>query len=690
LNYGKDGELDDPELIYVRCVTPENALLYVEIQELIKYIQQEFDMSWAILGETYGLSKGTKIKFRRIMSNLEDENFLKDIKYVPQKIAFTVDSNISKLLVAPLYGDNPIYGIRELVQNATDACKERMSIEQRKENTNYNPLVTVAIDEINEKQYKFTIVDNGRGMNLYEILNYFLSVGSSFRQDIGWKKEFSSVNRNGKFGIGILAAFLLGDEIAVKTRSYEKDAEAYTFKIRLNNENIDIEKLDNCDIGTTIEILMPYEKCAFLSKERYYDFDILWTDWYINKVPRVQYFQNGNEITNSIVFDISMVRNICPANYGKVQWEYLDKRDHICMFVSCNDIIITTNSRKNAFKYIDEENDSHKDNDSYSCRSDVISIIKPSLKIEDPNGILPLKLDRNDLETDILPFEKELIEDVSKDFIAQLLNLQIDSKNILDYTNCICHHRVDFLFSKNGFILNSDYFTNDKIKKSNLLRPIKSNEATKDFSLDRFILNSDYFTNDKIEKLNLLRPIKREKTTEDLSLIFEDSNNIITSPITFDDQMGVLPNNGCCILISKARCAKYQQNYLDIFYGTFFCEFIDNDDYKDDYKCEWETENYIVYSIKNYEKNSNIFDKRIGISIMDNIKKNVMAILELPHTCNSILKGGKILNKQFEKYFGNNYIIPYDMEERRRIYEYAFNDLKDYMKDYEKKLTTDL
>ena len=41
----------------------------------------------------------------------------------------------------------------------------------------------------------------------------------------------------------------------------------------------------------------------------------------------------------------------------------------------------------------------------------------PSVCIEDTHGNLPLKLDRNNLETRRLPFEKDLITDISKDLI---------------------------------------------------------------------------------------------------------------------------------------------------------------------------------------------------------------------------------------------------------------------------------
>ena len=163
---------EDPELISVTA-EPQNAQMYVKIQNLINDIQHEFDLSWAILGETYGFlpEKKPQIKFRRITSNLEYPTFLKKINYIPQKISFRVNNELSKLLIAPLYGNDPTYGVRELVQNATDACKERIKIEQDKGNVSYEPLITVSIDKVNEESYLFKIRDNGKGMTLDEILN---------------------------------------------------------------------------------------------------------------------------------------------------------------------------------------------------------------------------------------------------------------------------------------------------------------------------------------------------------------------------------------------------------------------------------------------------------------------------------------------------------------------------------------
>jgi hypothetical protein len=45
----------------------------------------------------------------------------------------------------------------------------------------------------------------------------------------------------------------------------------------------------------------------------------------------------------------------------------------------------------------------------------------------------------------------------------------------------------------------------------------------------------------------------------------------------------------------------------------------------------------------------------------------------------NIKKGGNILNELFEKYLGDDVIIPYDMDARKKKFWKAFEELKDYM-----------
>jgi len=127
---------DDPERIYVTA-KPENSLIFLELKKLFQDIQYEFDLSWAILGEVYGRDedfRNLKIRFRRLTSNLDCvKRFEKSVEFIPEKIRFDADPELLKLLIGPLYGEDPKYGIRELLQNSVDAVKERSFVDDFEE-----------------------------------------------------------------------------------------------------------------------------------------------------------------------------------------------------------------------------------------------------------------------------------------------------------------------------------------------------------------------------------------------------------------------------------------------------------------------------------------------------------------------------------------------------------------------------
>ena len=86
-----------------------------------------------------------------------------------------------------MYGYDPSFGVRELLQNAIDACIElKYKIEDL-----FAPLVEIHLEEKNGNHF-FRISDNGKGMNIGEIKNYFLKAGSSFRNSTEWKIDYQT------------------------------------------------------------------------------------------------------------------------------------------------------------------------------------------------------------------------------------------------------------------------------------------------------------------------------------------------------------------------------------------------------------------------------------------------------------------------------------------------------------------
>ena len=93
------------------------------------------------------------------------------------------------------------------------------------------------------------------------IRDYFLRAGASFRNCDTWAKEYTDaqgrpeVPRSGRFGVGAFAAFLLGSEIGISTRHVTEPV-GYTFVARKDTEIIEIRRVPDSYMGTTIKLLL--------------------------------------------------------------------------------------------------------------------------------------------------------------------------------------------------------------------------------------------------------------------------------------------------------------------------------------------------------------------------------------------------------------------------------------------------
>lgn len=131
-------------------------------------------------------------------------------------LKFSVDSSAALQLFTGrrLYTDNRVF-LRELVQNALDACHLRRLIEAG----DYRPAIDIAY---NEDISRITVRDNGIGMDRQWIEKYFLKIGISLYQSTevrgGGKSARIDVGFISQFGIGFLSSFLAADKIEIRTR----------------------------------------------------------------------------------------------------------------------------------------------------------------------------------------------------------------------------------------------------------------------------------------------------------------------------------------------------------------------------------------------------------------------------------------------------------------------------------------
>lgn len=291
----------DEECFYIHA-QPDSALLFNKLQRLLEGLQSELDTSWAVLGEVYSKTSDLKklgLTIRRIRTNLSNSaEYLKRQKppFYPVQAAFdTTGASMLKLLIRPLYGDRPEVGVRELLQNSLDAVRE---LEQMVEdNPEYQTVprlkqscdILIRIAKQDGADW-LTISDRGIGMTAEIVKDFYLKAGASFRQSDAWWNDFvsngkSKVLRSGRFGIGALAAFLLGNCVEVLTRNVKASPEdGVSFNTLLDTEAIELKRVTLSEVGTTIKIRLTESASKELREN-----PASW-DWYVLKTPNVERF----------------------------------------------------------------------------------------------------------------------------------------------------------------------------------------------------------------------------------------------------------------------------------------------------------------------------------------------------------------------------------------------------------------
>ena len=137
---------------------------------------------------------------------------------------FTLQQNkiIQLLMGVGLYKD-PYACLRELYQNAMDACK-CMQHKEQSLGRNYHGMIEFGLESDGSNAFLYCS-DNGVGMTEGIIENYLLKIGNSYykssdfyREQAIWSTDFVPTSQ---FGIGILSSFMIADRIEIITKTSE-------------------------------------------------------------------------------------------------------------------------------------------------------------------------------------------------------------------------------------------------------------------------------------------------------------------------------------------------------------------------------------------------------------------------------------------------------------------------------------
>ncbi|MFZ5644662.1 MAG: HD domain-containing protein [Bacillota bacterium] len=200
-------------------------------------------------------------RLKRPVLRLTNHSIIRDaftmdgFKYFP--IAIKIDEyQIKELLTSQrLWGNEPGVPIRELVQNAVEACRYRSHITPMI--SDYNPKVEIIVDYDNRE---ISVVDNGCGMDENDITDFFLQIGKSKSRDPKFKADLKNTGYESiaRFGVGFWSVFSIADIAIVSTHAfnYQGISEGITFNVSIYPvmRYLEIKKDSTVPVGTRIKL----------------------------------------------------------------------------------------------------------------------------------------------------------------------------------------------------------------------------------------------------------------------------------------------------------------------------------------------------------------------------------------------------------------------------------------------------
>lgn len=225
------------------------------VREFCLMIEQEFKETSAVL----------KRNTPEILQNynvdlpLHVRSTIRSIGYVYKDLSFRLDqSPIMNLLMGERLYSNVGAAVRELIQNAIDAC----AVRDRKKTGIYDPQIYISYHTDTEGRTWLEVSDNGIGMDEHVLTNYFFRIGNSYYDSPEFKRyikdtaddPFCSIAR---FGIGILSVFMIGDVLEVHTKntlSQRLDYTKRTIRIEGKNSLAFVTESQAGDQGTKVRI----------------------------------------------------------------------------------------------------------------------------------------------------------------------------------------------------------------------------------------------------------------------------------------------------------------------------------------------------------------------------------------------------------------------------------------------------
>lgn len=169
--------------------------------------------------ECYKIKLPAYVNRKKIGAKIDIATGTPIYSYRDTKFTLNKRQVVDLLMGTKLYG-KPEVALRELLQNSIDACQLRSSLSEVWKD-NYIPRICVSLETVDNTDY-LVVDDNGIGMNQHIIDSYYTNIGQSYYTSTEFHdlmseapKTFKPISR---FGIGILACFMVCDNLEVETK----------------------------------------------------------------------------------------------------------------------------------------------------------------------------------------------------------------------------------------------------------------------------------------------------------------------------------------------------------------------------------------------------------------------------------------------------------------------------------------
>jgi hypothetical protein len=243
--HGVDFDKADPSVIWIHA-TCEDPETYPLLTRLGKQIDRKLQEIRAAIPRTYGTRDGAvltnPIPYREVRLDVKTPGFF------PIEIQFELErEKILDLLLGERFYGAKEAAIRELLQNAVDTCHEAKLVR----GAEWQPNIRIEYDQENGV---LEISDNGMGMDIDIVRDYFGRIGISYYTSPAFRGGFRPIS---EFGIGFLSSFMIAD--AIELESKRDGSEPILLQIQSPNEPF-VPRKGNVDtVGTRVRLKLKDE-----------------------------------------------------------------------------------------------------------------------------------------------------------------------------------------------------------------------------------------------------------------------------------------------------------------------------------------------------------------------------------------------------------------------------------------------